>query len=451
MSSTLRPNSPTSALARSLTGEDRVTGASLFETEGISRLAMVSVLGIGGLLVAALGWSAVMPVAEISVSSGEILPVGSVKQVQHLEGGIVARVLVEEGALVEEGQALVEMDPGQAEPELNQLRTRLTGLQLQAQQITAVMGGQESISISPAEEEYRELVRAQAELLQARSRAHAVQRQVINQQINGRRAELEVNAGQVESILNQIGFLREQVVGRRELVSKGLAPRFQLLESQRELARLDGNHVSLVREATRTREALGESEARLTELETRFRADLATELSKVTAEMQELRQAIQRAEARVQRLRVAAPARGTVQNIQVKTSGGVISPGALLMELVPADAKLRVEARITARDIGHIRVGQEARVKVLTFDYTRFGVIPAVVTNVSASSFHDRDGTPYYKAELALSREHVGLQADSRILSGMSVLADIRTGENSLLRYLLAPLQRSLGEAFRER
>lgn len=451
MSSTLRPNSPTSALARSLTGEDRVTGASLFETEGISRLAMIAVLGVALLLACGVAWAAIMPVAEISVSSGEVLPVGSVKQVQHLEGGIVARVLVEEGALVEEGETLVEMDPGQAEPELGQLRTRLTSLLLQAQQIGAVMNGQESVAAGPAGEGYRELVQAQAELLQARSQAHATQRRVVYQQIQGRRAELDVNRSQVDSIINQIGFLREQVVGRRELVSKGLAPRFQLLESQRELARLDGNHVALVREATRTREALGESEARLGELDSRFRAELATELSKVTSEMQELRQAIQRAEARVQRLRVVAPVRGTVQNIQMKTAGGVVAPGAMLLELVPADAKLRVEARISARDIGHIRLGQEARVKVLTFDYTRFGVIPGVVTNVSASSFHDRDGTPFYKAELSLSREHVGLQADSRILSGMSVLADIRTGEHSLLHYLLAPLQRSLGEAFRER
>lgn len=452
MSSSLRQHNPTSALARTLTGEGRITGASLFEKEGISRLSLLTILSVSLLLASGIGWAAFMPVAEIAVSSGEVMPVGSVKQIQHLEGGIVAKVLVEEGERVEEGAVLVVMDPGQAEPELAQLRVRLAGLQLQAQQITAAMNGEESIAVeATADPEYRELARAQASLLEARTRAHAMQRRVLQQQIQGRRAELDVNSGQSESILRQIGFLREQVVGRRELVSKGLAPRFQLLESQRELARLEGAHVSLIREATRTQEALGESEARLRELETRFRAELATETSRVTSDISELRQAIQRAEARVARLQVLSPLRGIVQGVQVKTAGGVVPPGATLMEIVPADARLRVEARISARDIGHIRVGQEARVKVLTFDYTRFGVINGRVSGISASSYHDRDGTPFYKAEIELDNDHVGDRVESRIVSGMSVMADIRTGQRSLLHYLLAPVQRSVGEAFRER
>lgn len=450
MSTALRPHAPTALLARLLTGEERITAASLFEARGVSRLSLAVIGVIGAGLCGGLGWAALMPVAEITVSSGEVMPAGSVQHVQHLEGGILARLLVAEGDVVEEGQPLLELSAGLAEPELAQLRSRLAALTLRSAQLAAALQDRDELP-GGAAEEYRALAESEAAILRARRLSHARQREVLERQIEMRRAEMATLESQSASMQHQIGYLREQVTGRADLVSRGLSPRFQLLEYQRELARMEGAQNGLRQDALRLAEALGEAQSRLAELESRYRAELISELGKVTADTAELRQAIQRVEDRVGRLRVTAPVRGTVQGLQTQTIGGVIAPGTTILDIVPSEGALRVEARISTRDIGYIRPGQPVAVKVLTYDYTRFGSIAGTVSRVSPSSFRDAQGTPFYKAEIALESDHVGQRPEARISSGMTVLADIRTGERSLLNYLLAPIYRSLDEAFRER
>ena len=166
----------------------------------------------------------------------------------------------------------------------------------------------------------------------------------------------------------------------------------------------------------------------------------------------ELREALARADDRVKRLAVRAPVRGIVSGLQTETIGGVIAPGSTILEVMPVDALLVVEARVAPKDIGFVRDGQAVTVKVLTYDYTRFGTIDGRIDTISPTTLFDEKGVPYYRARIGLKRNFVG--SDPRrnlVIPGMTVMADIHTGEKTVLAYLLKPLALATGEALHER
>jgi len=172
----------------------------------------------------------------------------------------------------------------------------------------------------------------------------------------------------------------------------------------------------------------------------------------VTAELAQVREAVAKRDDRANRLEIRAPVRGIVKELQAHTIGGVIAPGALVLEVVPMDKELIVEARVATTDVGHIEIGQPVTVKVLTYNYARYGGIPGRLRSASASTFVAEDETPYYKAVVELDRNYVGGNPDRNlVLPGMTMQANIKTGRKTLLQYLLKPAYSSINEAFRER
>ncbi|MBI1206867.1 MAG: HlyD family type I secretion periplasmic adaptor subunit [Azospirillum sp.] len=430
----------------------RLSQSPQLDEVGPGRLPALIVAAISITVVAFVACAAVMPVAEVTPASGEVLPTGSVKHIQHLEGGIIARILVSEGDIVEKDQLLIELSGNRVLPELKRLRTRLAGLELQAGQLRAAIDGR-TVPVPPeGEQRYAELAASQISLLDAKRRALASQETVLRQQIAEREAEVSMFDGQIKAVTHQLDLVGQQVSARAELAAKGYAPRMQLLDNQREYSRLQGQLTDMVAQARRSRESAVEAESRLIDLQVRFRTDAVAELDKVTVEMAELRQAVERDEDRVKRLEIRAPVHGIVHGLQTETVGGVVAPGSTVLDIIPVDARLQVEARIPARDIGHVQVGLPVSVKVMTYDYTRYGSIPGVIETLSPTSFLDDHGNPYYRARIHLERDYVGVTPGLNPLSsGMTVIADIRTGERTLMEYMMKPVYHSLSEALRER
>jgi HlyD family type I secretion membrane fusion protein len=169
------------------------------------------------------------------------------------------------------------------------------------------------------------------------------------------------------------------------------------------------------------------------------------------AELAQVAESLARAVDRANRLTIDSPVRGIVQNLQIRTIGGVIPAGGALMDIVPVDDELLVEARVSTRDRGHVHEGQQASVKITTYDFVRYGAVHGIVTSISPTTFVDeKDGQPYYKAMVALDHPWVG-SSDNGLLPGMTVQADVITGEKTLLQYLLKPIFVSLAHAFHER
>ena len=426
-----------------------LTLAIHLEEGGAPWLMRASVWLVAALVGCSIGWAAVTNVDQVAQGAGEIVPSGSVQVVQHLEGGIVSRILAREGDVVDERQLLVEIDRTGAMAERDQLASREAGLRLQAERLRAFAEGRMAQLASAGEQGLSD---DQAAILRTQERARLSQRAILERQVAGRRADLEALVGQQRTLQRQIEITGEALGMRRQLTEQGLNSRITLLDVQREMNRVQGELSTVIVNIGRAREAIGEAEQRLVELDSRLAAESMRELGSVSAELRQVEEARVRLDDRVARTQIFSPVRGVVKELRVRTEGGVLPPGGTLMEIVPVGRELIVEARLAPADIGQIRVGQAVSVKVSAYDFSRFGGIPGTLAGLSATTSLDAQARPYYKATIKLERGYVGEDPQrNALLPGMTVLADIKTDERSVLRYLLNPVYRALDQAFHEK
>jgi adhesin transport system membrane fusion protein len=426
-----------------------LTLAIHLEEGGAPWLMRAAVWLAAAMIFLAVGWASTTVVPQVAQGPGEIVPAGNVLTVQHLEGGIVARIHVREGDIVDARQKLVEIDPTSAVAERDQLASREASLRLQAERLRAFADGRVALL---AERGEVGLSADQAAILRTQERARSSQRAVLERQLAGRRADLEALLGQQQTLQRQIRITGEALDMRQTLTDRGLNSRITLLDVQREMNRVQGELSTVLVNIGRAREAIGEAEQRLVELDSRLSADAMRELGSVTSELRQVEEARVRLDDRVARTQVIAPVRGVVKELRVRTEGGVIPPGGVLLELVPIGRELIVEARLQPSDIGQVRIGQDVAVKVSTYDYARFGSVPGKLTYLSPSTLVDPQGRAYYKALVALEKDHVGDDPKRNlVLPGMTVLADIKTDERTVLRYLLNPVYKALDSAFHEK
>lgn len=419
------------------------------EEGGQPKLMRVAVWLVMALLASAIAWASVTEVAQVARAPGEVVPSGSVIAIQHLEGGIVRRLAAREGDLVEEGQTILEIDRTAAVAELDQLRAREAALRLQAERLRAFADGR-AARLDSREEQG--LSQDQAAILRSQEQARVTQRAVLERQVAGRRQDLAALEAQRETMQRQSRITAEALDMRQRLFDQGLNSRLSLLDIQREQTRVQGEIATVQVNIVRAREAVTEAEQRLVELDARLANESMREFGSVTTELRQIEEARVRLEDRVARTTVTAPVRGLVKDLRVRSEGAVATPGQTLLEIVPVGRELEIDARIQPSDIGQIRLGQSVSVKVSTFDYARFGSVQGEVRQISATTFVDQQGRPYYRAVVGLTRDHVGDDPGrNKLAPGMTVLADIKTDERTILRYLLNPIYRSLDSAFHEK
>lgn len=423
----------------------------ILEESGGSGLIRWAIVAISLAICAFIGWAAITNVDEIAVTSGEVVPTGRVQTIQHLEGGIISEILVEEGGFVEKGQIVIRMDQAVASAELMQQTARLASLQLQSERLRAIGEGREP-DYSFVGPEYEKLLGDQIRIYRISLEASENRRNVIRDQIKQREAELATFREEEETLLRNLQYLEEELVMRESLYEQGLTSRLVYLDVQKEVNDAVGDLAKLTSERKKSAEGLEEALSRLMELESDTRESALGEMGDLAAEIASLHEAIARSRDRVNRLDIRAPVRGIVKGLEANTIGGVVPPGGLLMEIVPLDEELVVETRITTRDVGHIKVGHPVSVKVSTYDFARYGGIDGTLNDISAATFLDEEGEPYYKGRVVLAQNYVGADPDKNlVMPGMTVQADINTGQKTLLEYLLKPIVSSVNESFRER
>ncbi len=336
-------------------------------------------------------------------------------------------------------------------PKRDQLLTRLSNLELRAIQLAAISSGDE-LDLSKVDPRYREMARTQVGVLAAKREAFEAQAEVLRDQLGQRRNELQMLRDQVSGNRRQIEILKQQVEMRRTLEQKGLISKVILLNDQRELARAESALAELQGKQKTAQNAIDEAVSRLEETESRSRMDASEQYAQVLGEIAELKDTIELKNDQIRRLDIRSPVTGIVQELQTETVGGVIAPGSTVLEVIPNDAALFVEARISTQDIGFIYVNQEATVKVTAFDYTRYGGIDGTIQGFSATTVQDEEGNTFYRARIKLAKNYVGDDPErNRVLPGMEVIADVKTGKKTLLEFLLKPVVKALSESFRER
>lgn len=427
--------------------------AVVFEEGGVNPLARASVLTTILTVLALIGWSAVTPVKEVAATSGQVVPSSQIRPIQHLEGGIVADVLVREGQMVEKGEVLLRLDPAQAMAELDQIKVREAGLELRAERLRAFAEGRgPDFSHSTGGSSDAAQISDQNTIFRAQEASRTSGVAVLDNQIAQRRSEISQYEGQYAALGHQLDLVGREVGIREDLLAKGLNSQVSYLTVKREFERLKGERGRLGDQLRTSREALAEALSRVQDQRSKLAQDALTEMGVANAELAQLRETRGKLEDRVQRLALVAPVRGIVQELTVSSPGVVIPQGGLVTKIVPVDDTLMVENQIQPRDVGHVRPGQPVRVKVSSYDFARFGAVDGVLTQISPSTFLDEDKLPYYKGVVTLAKSYVGDDPErNRILPGMTVQADVVTGEKTILQYLLKPIQLAAAQSFRER
>lgn len=405
----------------------------------------------GALIFAGVIWANSAQIRELAVGRGEVVPTGAVKNVHHLEGGIVEDVLSEEGRIVEAGAALIRLRPTAAISDLEQLSVRAAILNMQKKRLLALLRGHRFLTTSDMKK-HPQLARDQLDLYKAQRSLRDQETRTLQARVDQRVADLASLEQEIVSAERQMALTLERVEALKKLKSKKLVARKALQEAMSDHEENVARHIAIVGKRNAARTSI--EEARSLQLEAKVKAQKAftEELARVSAELAQLEQAIAKQDDLVDRLYVRSPVRGTIQQLSFHGKGEVIKPGELVAKIVPVDDTIVAEVRLDPRDIGHVSIGDPAEIKISTFDPNVFGIVPGRVNRLSASTFQSEQGDVYYKATIEMERSTVGgAGATHRITPGMVVQADIVTGKKSLVQYMLKPVYNSLDTAFTER
>ena len=403
------------------------------------------------LVVAFVIWTYITPVNEVAVSEGKIVPQGNNHIVQHFEGGIVKDILVQDGELVEQGEVLLHVAPIATESDYDQLRSRNVALILKQIRLKALLAKQAPVFDEFADE-FPALATSEYDAYLAQTKSQQAQLQTATARVRQRKEEFNREQEKVGALEQEIEVLRQQVEIRSGLADKGVVAKTDVLERQAELAEVRTDYSQSKANITVALAAIDEAEQSLAELNRKLDEQIKLEASQVAAELAELKEQLVKQGDRVDRLRIRAPVAGYITSLAVNSVSAVIEPSQVLMEIVPIDKELVVESKVSTQDIGHVHVGQDAVIKVGSYDPQRFGTVPGTVARISPSTYFDEERQPYYKAQITLAKEYLGHQPDKyKLIPGMTVQADIRTGEKTVLDYLLKPVYRGFQNAFQER
>ncbi|MBK5912253.1 hypothetical protein CCR85_12210 [Rhodothalassium salexigens] len=422
----------------------------LLEETAPPALVHATIWMVGALLLAFIVWGSLTMFEERAQAPGEIVPADRVMPVQHLEGGIVADVAVEEGATVAAGDVLVRLNPIAARAEYEGLKARAAALGLQVRRLRA-FALDEPLDLGPLADQYPDLAADQRRIFETQQETRIARTEVATSQIVARQEQLNGLKAREATLRKQIVSLNEEVELQRTLFEQGHGRKVTLLATERALTEAQGNLEQVLADQSRVEASIAEARSAKLETEERLRTDALDTLGTLAAQRAEVAERIRRLEDRFDRTDVRAPTAGLVNGLDL-SPGQVVAAGDKLMEIVPQARTMVAKVRISPRDIGHVAVGQRALVRVDTYNFSRAGGIEGRVERISATSFEDEEGRPYFAAKISLDQNHVGNDPRSnRVTPGMTLTAQIQTGEKSLLAYLWRPVSQSLDSAFSER
>jgi membrane fusion protein, adhesin transport system len=417
-----------------------------------SEFAQVLSYAIAALVAIFVLWASFATLDEVTRGDGQVIPSSRIQVVQNLEGGILSDIAVREGAIVQKGDVLLRIDNSAAQSNYRDARSQyLTHLaaiaRLEAEvNDKAVQWPKEIAAESP------ETIADQRRLYDNRKNQLAAQLSAMKSQVDQRRQEIAELRGRETQLRRNLKLATQQRDIAKPLATQGIYPRVDFLKLERDVSTLEGDLQATELGLPRTENALREAQSRVTEQEAAFRSQAAEELNKRRQEAQSLYQAITTGYDRVNRTEVRSPVRGTVKQIRQTTVGGVIKPGEDILEIVPLDDTLLIEARVRPADIAFLRPGQPAMVKITAYDFSVYGGLKAKLEEISADTIKDDKGESFFRIRLRTNVNTLTQNGQPLpIIPGMTASVDILTGEKTVMDYLLKPILRIRDRALRER
>lgn len=407
---------------------------------------------IVGFIAAAAYWTSQATIPVIARGEGRVIPSSQIQVVQHLEGGILAEILVREGEVVKAGQTLLKVNDIQFESKFSEDYAKYLGLSAARDRLEAEVSGKKPSYSKEVLEGDPRLAESENALYRARRSELGQSVAVLQQLVQQREQELVEIGARITQLDRSLQLAEEELAITEPMVAQGVTSRIELIRIERGVNDIRGTLDAARKSIPRARAAQREAEGRIREKRASYRAQALGQLNDTKVRLNVLGESLTSMRDRVQRTDVRSPVDGTIKQLKINTVGGVIRPGMDLVEIVPAEDNLLIEARIRPADVGFLHPDQEVTVKITAYDYAIFGSLDGRLEQISADSIVDEKGESFFEVRVRTDKNYLGDEDNpKKIIPGMVAQVDIMTGDRTVLDYLLKPILRARGMAFTER
>lgn len=401
-------------------------------------------------VIALITWSYFAEIDEVTRGQGRVIPAQQLQQVQSFDGGVVQEIKVREGQMVETGQVLMEIDPTRFVSDFRENQTQVQALRARAERLRALVT---DTPFTPDEDLLREapsMVAQEREAYDSRREELREQETVLRDRIRQRQAELLEAQLRRDTASRELNMASEELRLTRPLLQSGAVSEVEVLRLEREVSRNRGERDQNNAAIDRLEAAVEESESQLRELGAERRSEWRDDLANTIGDIQSLTEAGTGLQDRVQLSEIRSPVNGVVQQLYINTRGGVVQPGQEVVDIVPSDEQLLVEARIAPQDIAFLRPGQPATVKLTAYDYAVYGGLEAELEHISADTITDEEGNTFYQVRVRTQEGQVDTD-EIDVIPGMTAQVDIMTGKRTVMEFMLKPVRRAWNNSLGER
>jgi adhesin transport system membrane fusion protein len=441
----------------SLTNRDLWIDPAETERESIQRFGHILLGAVLVVVFSFLIWAYFAKLDQITRGEGKVIPSSQTQVMQSLDGGTLAEMRVREGDVVEKDQVLLVIDNTTAKFSLSELKQRYYISSAAIARLQAEIAGKND----PEEIAFPEDVARDAPEKIAQEKSQFVIRQsqlsaqqaTLRQEIEQRKNEINAISTKISSSAAGLDVAQQQLDILGPAVRAGAASKVDLLKAQQEAQNYKSEMANARASLPGAKSALGESQSKLSEALATFKAESAGELAKHQSDLASVQESMKEANAKVGRTELRSPVKGTVKEIKTRTTGGVIQPAQDIMEIVPIEDTLLIEAQIRPQDRGFIAPAQNAKVKITAYDYSIYGGLDATLEQISADAIENEKKELFFRVRLRTDKNFlVGKQGEQLpIIPGMTATVDILTGQKTVLEYLLKPILKARDTALTER
>ncbi len=426
-----------------------VDGAIL---EGSPWFTRITVWVVSSCLLVALVWANFAVLEEVTTGEGKAIPSSKIQVIQNLEGGIVSEIFVREGQVVEKGAVLLRLDDTRFLSNRGETEADRLALVARVERLTAEAEGRPINMPADILRQAPQLAEDELALYQSRQNRLQSEQRTLGEQLRQKTQELAEFRAKAQQYRSSMGLLQQELNMSQPLVATGAISQVEILRLRRSLVEVRGSLDATNLAIPRAESAMDEIKSKIEESELSFRSDAFKELNEVRTELQKITATSVAIDDRVSRTTVVSPVRGIIKQLKVNTIGGVVQPGSDMLEIVPLDDSLLIEAKVRPQDVAFLHPGQKAMVKFTAYDYTIYGGLKANLELISADTITDEEGNSFYLIQVRTDKSHLGSEEHPLlIIPGMVATVDIITGEKSVLDYLLKPVLKARSEAMRER
>lgn len=426
-----------------------VDGAILEDSPWFSR---ITVWATSACLLSALVWANFAVLDEVTTGEGKAIPSSKIQVIQNLEGGIVSEIFVRDGQVVDKGDVLLRLDDTRFLSNRGETEADRLALIARVERLTAEAEGRAIAMPEEISRDAPQLSDDELALYHSRQQRLQSEQRTLNEQLRQKSQELAEFRAKAQQYRSSLGLLQQELNMSQPLVATGAISQVEILRLRRSAVEARGSLDATNLAIPRAEAAVSEIKSKIEESELGFRADAFKELNEVRTELKKITATSSAIDDRVSRTTVTSPVKGIIKQLKVNTIGGVVQPGSDMLEIVPLEDNLLIEARVRPQDVAFLHPGQKAMVKFSAYDYTIYGGMKANLELISADTITDEEGNSFYLIQVRTEKSHLGSDEHPLlIIPGMIATVDIITGTKSVLDYLLKPVLKARSEALRER